>query len=287
MLSIKRLQERYVDLARSRLASLGGVSLPRWSDMRPLLLRSAGVVGLAGLIMGVVSNESLFIDSDGVEPVQAARLQISDDAIEPRTVAAISVRDNTAYSNPVPGVFAPPPGARSEPTTPVVPAASLPSSAPQQTAALAPSSPAPTRPAAEANAVVPAKPATPPTRKDVEEIPSAAAGAECPRDWIAVEGEEPLPTQCDEAAALVDLAALPDEQRAIEDAALERAAEIAGLQFAPRIPQVRPDPPPVTKKASRSRKTALAKWPSDPPPKCGDKRAKWRYVNRVPTWYCR
>ena len=83
MLSIKRLQERYVDLARLRLASLGGVSLPRWSDMRPLLLRSAGVVGLAGLIMAVVSNESLFIESEGVEPVQAARLQIPDDAIEP------------------------------------------------------------------------------------------------------------------------------------------------------------------------------------------------------------
>jgi hypothetical protein len=115
-----------------------------------------------------------------------------------------------------------------------------------------------------------------------------SASPACPRDWIAVEGEEPLPTQCDEAAPLIDLAALPDKQRAIEDAALERAAEIAGLQFAPRTPQVRPDPPPVIKKASRSRKTALAKWPSDPPPKCGsDKRAKWRYVNRVPTWYCR
>jgi hypothetical protein len=259
--------------------------------MRPLLLRSAGVVGLAGLIMGVVSNERLFIASERVEPVQAARLNIpDDDAIEPRTVAAISVRDSTAYSNPVPGVFAPPPGARSEPEARVVPAVSAPSSAPQQTAALAPSSPAPTRPAAEPNSLVPAKPAPPPTRQDVvgETTTTAAPGTECPRDWIAIEGEEPLPTQCDEAAPLIDFASLPDEQRAIENAALERAAEIAGLQFAPRIPQVRPDPPPVTKKASRSRKTALAKWPADPPPKCGaNKRAKWRYVDRVPTWYCR
>jgi hypothetical protein len=283
VLSIKRLQERYVDLARSRLASLGSVRLPRWSDMRPLLLRSAGVVGLAGLIMAVVSNERLFMASEEAEPIQSARLQVPDDAIEPRTVAAISVRDNTAYSNPVPGVFAPPPGARSEPTAPVVPAAA----AAEQTAALGPSSAAATPPAAEPSAVVPVKPATPPTRQDAEETTSAAPGAECPRDWIAVEGEEPLPTQCDEAAPLIDLAALPDEQRAIEDAALERAAEIAGLEFAPRVPQIRPDPPPVTHKASRSQKTALAKWPADPPPKCGDKRAKWRYVNRVPTWYCR
>src|SRR5688572_6504150 len=226
--------------------------------MRPLLLRSAGVVGLAGLIMAVVSNETLFIASEKAEPVQAAQLHIPDDAIEPRTVAAISVRDNTAYSNPVPGVFAPPPGVRSEPKAPVVPAAS----APQQTAALAPrstapSSPAATPPAAQPNAVIPVKPATPPTRQDGEETTSAAPGPECPRDWIAVEGEEPLPTQCDEAAPLIDLAALPDEQRAIEDAALERAAEIAGLQFAPRVPQIRPDPPPGTKKASRSQKTAL------------------------------
>jgi hypothetical protein len=246
------------------------------------------VVGLAALIAVVVSSGTLFIKSEEAEPVEAARALVLDDSMAPRAVFATVMREYTAYSNPVPGVFAPPPGARSEPTAPVVPAASLPSSAPQQTAALAPSSPAPTRPAAEAKAVVPAKPATPPTRKDVEEIPSAAAGSECPRDWIAVEGEEPLPTQCDEAAALVDLAALPDEQRAIEDAALERAAEIAGLQFAPRVPQVRPDPPPATNKANRGRKTALARWPADPPPKCGSsKRAKWRYVNRVPTWYCR
>ena len=252
--------------------------------MRPLLLRSAGVVGLAGLIMAVVSNESLFIQADGAKPVQAARPHVPDDAIEPRTVAAISVRDNTAYSNPVPGVFAPPPGARSETEAPVVPAAS----ASEQTAALTPSSTAPRPPAAEPNAVSPVRPTTPPARKDMEETTSAAPRAECPRDWIAVEGEEPLPTQCDEAAPLIDLAALPDRQSAIEDAALERAAEIAGLQFAPRIPQVRPDPPPVSKKASGNRKTALARWPADPPPKCGsDKRAKWRYVNRVPTWYCR
>jgi hypothetical protein len=251
--------------------------------MRPLLLRSAGVVGLAGLIVGVVSNETLFIDSEGAEPARAARLQVSELTIEPRTVAAISVRDNSAYSNPVPGVFAPPPAVRTAATEPAVPAAS----APEQRAALAASSTASTGPAAEPNTVV-AVPAPPAAHHDVEETAAPAPAADCPRDWIAIEGEEPLPTQCDEAAPLIDVAALSDEQRALEDAALERAAEIAGLEFAPRIPQVRPDPPPVTKKASRSRKVALAKWPADPPPKCGSsKRAKWRYVNRVPTWYCR
>jgi hypothetical protein len=152
---------------------------------------------------------------------------------------------------------------------------------------LAPSSTA-APPSAEPTAVSALEPAAG-ARPKVAEETAAGAEAECLSDWITIDGEESLPTQCDEAAPMVDVAAVPDDQRAIEDAALKRAAEIGGLEYAPRIPQVRPEPPPVTKKANRTNrtKTALAKWPADPPPKCGSKRAKWRYVNRVPTWYCR
>jgi hypothetical protein len=125
-----------------------------------------------------------------------------------------------------------------------------------------------------------------PARREAEDIASAVPGAECSRRWIAIDGEELLPAHCGEAGALLDLAAVPNEKRTLKKAALDRAAEIAELESAPRIPQLRPEPPSVTQDPRR--KIALAKWPTNQPPKCGSgKRAKWHYVNRVPTWYCR
>jgi hypothetical protein len=66
------------------------------------------------------------------------------------------------------------------------------------------------------------------------------------------------------------------------------AAEMTALLVAPSIPQARPDAPPARRQAARkSTRVARAGWPSDPPPKCGKKRARWRYVKDVPTWFCR
>ena len=38
--------------------------LPRWRDLQPLLLRSAGVVGLVATIMAVVSSDALHLGSE-------------------------------------------------------------------------------------------------------------------------------------------------------------------------------------------------------------------------------
>jgi hypothetical protein len=78
------------------------------------------------------------------------------------------------------------------------------------------------------------------------------------------------------------------DQSALDEAAVERASEEAGLQFVARLPLARPDyeppPPPRRKNVTKSG----ASRPADAPPKCGGKkRAKWRYVNKVPTWYCK
>ena len=105
---------------------------------------------------------------------------------------------------------------------------------------------------------------------------------ECPRDWVSVEGQtDGRAGSCEELAALLPGDANPAEQRLME-AASQRAAEIAALQFVPRIPKARPDPPPQPRKTARK-----AKWPAGSPPNCGKKHAYWRYVSNVPTWYCR
>jgi hypothetical protein len=111
------------------------------------------------------------------------------------------------------------------------------------------------------------------------------AATECPRDWVAVEngnaaanrtaGCESVPAVADQTGA----AAGP----ALQGAVTERATQVAGLQFAPRLPQARPEPPPPTKVKARSRRGGRL----GPPPNCGRKYAHWRYVNKVPTWYCK
>jgi hypothetical protein len=234
------------------------------------------VVGLAALIAVVVSSGTLFIKSEEAEPVEAARALVLDDSMAPRAVFATVMREYTAYSNPVPGVFAAPPTVRGDSKALVVPAAPT----ADRIVGLVPGS------AASPRSAPTVKPAGRPAGEEAEETASAAPGAECPRSWIAIEGEGPVPTQCDDGAALLDVAAVPDEQRALEKAAFERGAEIAGLEFASRTSQVRSEPPAVTQTASRE--TAPARWPADPPPKCeSGQRAKWHYVDRVPTWYCR
>jgi hypothetical protein len=114
-------------------------------------------------------------------------------------------------------------------------------------------------------------------------VGSIRAATECPRDWLnTAEARQPATgdLNCAETAAV---SAQPGaEQRALEEAAADHASEIAALQFVPRIPVARPDPPPRPRKTGRK-----ASWPADDPPNCGKKRARWRYVNDVPTWYCR
>lgn len=308
--AIGRLSRAGFGFLRANFASFGEARIwPRWKELRPLLLRSAGAVGLAGVIVAIISNDGLFRKA---EPQRQAHAAVQHQAIEPTLVAAISVHDASDVVAPRPGVFARPAPAAGDAAgkdparISADPAAAIPvkvALAPADDVARAPPDPPEAEDAAvRSPAPTPSfdnamdAPAPPPPAALVRAAAARAADsgrqppaqADCPRDWIRLDGIGEVPAGCGDAAALIDLAAVPEGQRAIEDAALERASELAGLQFAPRIPKLRPEPPPTAraKKSTRSRKTA-ASWPAGSPPDCGRKYARWRYVDKVPTWYCK
>ena len=265
-----------------RKSPLGGASFAlsglSWREVQPLLLRSAGVVGLAGVLVAAISSDGLFggPEAERLRP-QAAVLQEQDAADAQASVETVRVPATAELLGPATGVFEPNP----ELEAPATEIAALPGPPPppaEPAAAEAPPMAAPPPPPlAPAEAAAAAAPS-----------PLLADTADCPRDWVAVNGTA-LPgdaaAECAAAPALEELAAVESDLDALDAAAMERAAEAAGLEFAPRIPKARPDPPPPPRKSAR--RTARANWPSGPPPDCGKKYARWRYVNKVPTWYCR
>ncbi len=53
------------------------------------------------------------------------------------------------------------------------------------------------------------------------------------------------------------------------------------------IPKARPEPPANAVAKPKARKRTAARGKLGPPPNCGKKYARWRYVNKRPTWYCK
>jgi hypothetical protein len=72
---------------RSAFDAESAYGWPAWQDMRPLLLRSAGVVGLAGMIVAIISNDALFEGAAQTTDPRPAVWQESSEPEEP--VAAI------------------------------------------------------------------------------------------------------------------------------------------------------------------------------------------------------
>lgn len=272
--------------------------------MQPLLVRSAGIVGIAGAIMAVIASDTLFVDADDPARQPAPPVARGDLAGPQAPVTLVRLPASAELVAPAAGIFEVNPARPNPPVeiTPVEPAAlAQPAAAP---APVAQTDPAPVS-AADATAAPamaaapppqslsapPAQPsapaAAPPTEPQTETAslwPDAAVA--CPRDWVAVDGSNASggPSAGCRDPASPESAALADDQQALDQAALERASEMAALQFVPRIPLPRPDPPPATARRTTAKR---ANWPADPPPNCGTKRAKWRYVSKVPTWYCR
>jgi hypothetical protein len=234
-----------------------------WRDMHPILLRSTGLVGLAVAVVAIVSDQS-FVS----EPHAQTQSEIVVAAVRTRPVDATVGTVGTALparAAPVSGPAAD--TAASRPSAPYAadslsetggvaadveetegalpasnkPAATVPASASEAapsgasdpdvlTAALMPS---PDRFAVE----------TPEPPKKASLWPEAAT--ECPRDWVAVESNGAAAdhaTGCENAPAVADQIG-PAAAPALTDAVTERATQVAGLQFAPRLPQARPKPP--------------------------------------------
>jgi len=297
-----------------------------WRDLKPILLRCVGVIGLAGAIVTAISSNAFVGEPEPAESVVLAANSLQDRAEaegdaelaeEPQTVASLAPPQDWAEPAPAEAAVSAPTAPAPEPETttapvaaPVAPAADpAPAEpvAPKQTPALAaiepapapepipavepPPAPPPEAPPAEAAAAPLAPPASPAPSEEAGKRSSVweKGAAACPRDWVAVStNPDGSPAECAEAApSVTTLAMVETDQAAIDEAAIARATELAGLQFAPRIPQARPEPPKAKPVRTATRKGARATRPADPPPNCGKKRARWRYVKSVPTWYCK
>src|SRR5688572_23421435 len=274
-----------------------------WGDMQPILLRSAALVGLVAAIAVAVSSDAFFAGPEP-RPAEEAVVLIVQEEPKGAQSAAAAATPVEPIATPVAAAAAARPGSSTEigASAPLslpdsdgsAPEAAITTHAPPAAAALATPAAVP-----ESIAVPPAAAVTP-APPQTTTVPSAAAvplpvqeppaepasvgslpAVECPRDWVGVEGQTAGAGSCEELAALLPGDANPAEQRLME-AASQRAAEIAALQFVPRIPKARPDPPPQLRKTARK-----AKWPAGSPPNCGKKHAYWRYVSNVPTWYCK
>ena len=268
------------------------------------------MVGLTGAILGVISSGALFAGS-GSETGEQTPLRVEQEqqpiAAEAQpSVAAESALSAAVTFTPAAGVFTRDGQDQPAPVK-VASIATSPEPPAPQAAAPGPLS-SQGSPAAASGVAAPPEASAPPTILEQAEPPQAATApaaeaegeaasaslwsedaVECPRVWVPGSAEAAnAPADCpDAAAALPQLAAASPDQSALDEAAVERASEEAGLQFVARLPLPRPayEPPPARPKTVTK---AGAKRPADPPPNCGSKkRARWRYVDRVPTWYCR
>jgi hypothetical protein len=126
---------------------------------------------------------------------------------------------------------------------------------------------------------------------------------ECPRDWVAVEGEAgPRPAGCASLASLVTQSE-PQALATLRKALPERVLDLTAM--APAIPvpasakggpdapeavaSAEPDPAPPPKRAAKASNRS-ASWPAEPPPDCGSKHARWHYVqghSGKKEWYCK
>ncbi len=290
--------------SRSAFESEPAYGWPAWRDMRPLLLRSAGVVGLAGMVVAVISNDALMgttatrapapaVWQEPSEPelpvaaiIDPAELRASGDPVAYADGAEIERFDPAARrpamqvaplvfsAEPIVGrlertVFAPPPRKEKQPLD----------EAPLQTASIASVAPLVERPAAPVGEAELA-----PANADLQADASlwAQAAVECPRDWLAVGGA--ASGHCETIVALLPSATSPDVQAALSEAAEEHA-----MALGPRLPRARPEPPPNAIKKVSTRRRA-SDWPSTPPPDCGTLHAYWRFVDRktgAKEWYCK
>lgn len=288
--------------------------------MRPVLLKSAGIVGLAGAIMAVVSSNALFVDPGG--PPRGQQSAAEEQQAGPSlTIVTVAPRTSDSVDpTGLAGVIVPPQG-RAETLTPPAPAQQ-----PETTASVSPpepdAPPAPPQPVAtaavdsDAPAAVPAiAPAAPepavaaadPVSEPVDEVDQAgevsvaAASKEawpkdavaCPRDWVDVSESDSPPSgvSCDTIAQIIQSeSSTPPLHKAFSEDVLDIVA------LAPTIPVASPNgdqpeadaetqasapPKPEPRpKPTPVRASRRSDWPATPPPDCGSKHAYWHFVDR-------
>jgi hypothetical protein len=264
---------------------------PYWGDLGPILLRSAGIVGAAGVIMAIVGGGAFFTDTRRTPrerpatPTILHQETVSADetaaAAAPVVAEALSAPPAGRFSEDEPLAYVPPAPA----TTPAEPAAPrIANRADVDTGDASPT-------ASALSSVDPARfeAVSPDPLAEPEDPLWKEEAVACPRAWVhAAEADTAGNSSADcetEAALAAADAASPDLEAALDEAASKEAVEIVG--FIARVPIPRPEPPttPV-----RRRSTQPSSWPDEPPPNCGTKHAYWHFVDRknhVKEWYCR
>ena len=314
-----------------RRASFGGAEYvsawPRWSDLRPLLLRSAGIAGLAATVIAVITTQALqgkggvrsnpqpqppiIIGSDASDPI-AALIATPEAPIETASIApqaeALSPATNEAILSD-PDLIAPQIFIREAlpPVTPM-PLAREPEAAVAPAPAVDALPPAPPPPVGEPELVAAAPsiiedlppvaplvaaPAQPPA-SDI--VGAGKAESEAPDIWAADSVECPRDwvavSGSEDIRGALDgcettVALLTPEGAAT--ALADAASEQAEkLAAMPRLPLPRPDPGP-NPISQAAVAPRRADWPAEPPPNCAPFHAYWRYADNYKRkeWYCK
>jgi hypothetical protein len=167
-----------------------------WRDMRPVLLKSAGIVGLAGAIMAVVSSNALFVDPGGPDrPSQHAAGEARNDPA-PIVIAATSPTPEAAEADQIATLLQTNVGAEARPTADAV--------QPETTASVVPAEPrilppvsqpvaeAPAPPPAPSNAIADAPSAPPPPVETAAVPPPPAAPATVALTLATAEPVQPV-----------------------------------------------------------------------------------------------
>ncbi len=314
-----------------------------------MLLRSAGIAGLAGVIMAIAAGKVFFAEPPRTASAQSDIAQeaepsgvivaasVSADVTPPhRTInrksqapAAIEAEESAPASSDAEdalafydahikekkGERAESPAARPDAVATGFslssPSLYSPSDAAQfQTAAASPASGEEAAaaasmpdPAVQADAEPPQAAAPHDEAQGDADDLWATEAVECPRDWIDT-ADASMAEGAADCGADVALVAAPDGPAAGElptgtpdaaseaapgtDVELELALATQALKlvgFIARVPEARPDPPPVRRVSNRS-----TSWPDQPPPNCGKLHAYWHFKDRkagTKEWYCR
>ena len=208
--------------------------LPRWRDLQPLLLRSAGVVGLVATIMAVVSSDALHLGAE--EPAALAAVEpVAPPVVVPS--AELNAALEAATPEPVAtAATASPP----EPVTMESTSAPAPVALASATEAAKPApEPAPPAPIAVATVAITPEPASEPVAELQPDIADFALTAPAPRDEpepvlepvgaAAAEGaslEEPVSAEPTANLSATAAAEQPTSAAPIEPAAPVLASEL-------------------------------------------------------------
>lgn len=278
VLSIRRRTSREQSSEQIAFSSPGGHGWPNWDDMRPMLLRSAGIVGVIGVVVAVISSDPFGLSAgrEQGDALAVAPQGAEADAVSPAPTEAVASTEPAASAEPAVPEPAVSEVASVAPSAPIGAAASAVAAAagttviraqrpaPLATTAIpdhpgltltfrkpgegapppaaAPSAPIVVAEVAPAEPLASARAAVPPTSGE-----AAASGAgglwsesavECPRGWLSSGGSDASDAGGAAPADCKPISELVADAPPEMEAALQDAATTEALKMAGFLPRV-------------------------------------------------